>query len=228
MSPAPTRAIALVEDDVRTREALASRIRSSGRYSIAWTAGRLASARESLRQNAADLLIVDLGLPDGSGLELVREARECAPSLPILVLTVFGDEQKVIGAIEQGAIGYLLKDEDVDGVITAIDDTFAGGSPISPSIARHLLRRIRPSLPSMGVAIEGETNANSETLTARETEVLSLAAKGFNHQEIAGLLGLTANTVSTYTRRIYQKLDVGSRAEAVFEATRMGILPRTS
>lgn len=224
MPPAKLRAIALVEDDVRTREALASRIRSSGRYSVAWTAGRLATARDCLRQVATDLLIVDLGLPDGSGLELVSEARDCAPDLPILVLTVFGDEQKVISAIEHGAIGYLLKDEDVDGVVTAIDDTFAGGSPISPAIARHLLRRIRPPTPAGENSHQLDALANAQGLTPREIEVLALAAKGFNHQEIAALLGLTANTVSTYTRRIYQKLDVGSRAEAVFEATRMGLL----
>lgn len=228
MNAKTPRWVAIVEDDSRTRESLANRIVSSGRYSVAWTAGTLRNARDLLGQTTPDLLIVDLGLPDGSGLELVGEAREASPDLPILVLTVFGDEQKVIGAIEHGAIGYLLKDEDVDGVLTAIDDTFAGGSPISPSIARHVLRRIQPSLAAAGAPRGTMTTESGETLTAREIEVLSLAAKGFNHQEIGGLLGLATNTVSTYTRRIYQKLDVRSRAEAVFEATRIGILPRSS
>lgn len=209
--------IAVVEDEPATRSALVARLRAVAHFDLLFEADSLGSARALLRSQMPDVLIVDLGLPDGSGLELIAELSERHPRTATLVLTVFGDEQKLIHAFERGARGYLLKDETAIGLVDAIEQVFAGGAPISPAIARFLVTRLvrEPADPS---------SARESPLTAREIEVLGLAAKGYNHAEVARLLGLTANTVASYTRRIYEKLEVHSRAEALYEAGRMGLI----
>lgn len=212
-----TLTLALVEDEPQTRAALAARLSAVEGYRILWQADRLAQARRALRDQVPDVLIVDLGLPDGSGLDLIVDARVLQPPPAIMVLTVFGDEQKLIRAIERGARGYLLKDEPAIGLVEAIEQLRTGGAPISPAIARHLVARM---LQPVSAAPEREASP----LTPREIEVLRLSAKGYNHAEVARLLDLSAHTVASYTRRIYEKLEVNSRTEAVYEAARLGLL----
>lgn len=209
--------IAVVEDEPATRAALVDRLHAVAHFELLFEADSLRSARAQLRAAVPDVLIVDLGLPDGSGLDLIAELAERHPRTATLVLTVFGDEQKLIRAFERGARGYLLKDETAIGLVDAIDQILAGGAPISPAIARFLVTRLVREQPEQMVVGESQ-------LTARETEVLRLAAKGYNHAEVAKLLGLSANTVASYTRRIYEKLEVHSRAEALYEAGRMGLI----
>jgi DNA-binding NarL/FixJ family response regulator len=134
-------------------------------------------------------------------------------------VSVFGDETHVVEAIEAGALGYLLKDGDADYIATSILEMLDGGSPISPPIARYLLRRLQapPADPATSAV-------PAPRLSPREQEVLNLIAKGFSYTEIAGLLGLTAPTVATHTRGIYRKLDVHSRGEAVYEALQLGLV----
>ena len=209
--------LAIVEDEPQTRAALAARLGAVEGYRIVWQADRLATARAALRECAPQVLVVDLGLPDGSGLDLIEEVRVAAPNTAIMVLTVFGDEHKLIRAIERGARGYLLKDEPAIGLVEAIEQLRAGGAPISPAIARYLVARMSQVAPAAAPAPES-------VLTPREIEVLRLSAKGYNHAEVARLLDLSAHTVASYTRRIYEKLEVNSRSEAVFEASRLGLL----
>ena len=209
--------LAIVEDEPQTRAALAARLGAVEGYRIVWQADRLATARAALRECAPQVLVVDLGLPDGSGLDLIEEVRVAAPNTAIMVLTVFGDEHKLIRAIERGARGYLLKDEPAIGLVEAIEQLRAGGAPISPAIARYLVARMSQAAPAAAPAPES-------VLTPREIEVLRLSAKGYNHAEVARLLDLSAHTVASYTRRIYEKLEVNSRSEAVFEASRLGLL----
>jgi DNA-binding NarL/FixJ family response regulator len=133
------------------------------------------------------------------------------------VITVFGNEKRVVGAIQAGAIGYLLKDDQTNEIGAAIEQLLQGGSPISPAIARHLIRHFQPP-PS------APPSAARETLTAREQEVLGLAMKGFSYAEIAQLLGLSPNTIGSYTKHIYEKLAVSSRTEAIYEASRLGLI----
>lgn len=217
----PPLRVAVVEDQQPTLDEIVRLIQSIPGKALAWTAGTLGEARRHLRNQPLDFLICDIGLPDGPGIDLIAEARQSLPALPILVLTVFSDEYKVVGAIERGALGYLLKDEGIAGLNEAIDEVQRGGSPISPGIARLLMRRIALHAPDAG-----EPGKRSEKLTDREHQVLELAAKGFTHAEIGDLLSLSASTVASYTRRIYEKLEVSSRAEAVYEAHRLGILKR--
>ena len=209
--------IGVVEDEPATRSALVDRLAAVDSFALQFQADSLASARSELRNHSPDVLIVDLGLPDGSGLDLIAEVAERAPATAILVLTVFGDEQKLIRAFERGARGYLLKDETSIGLVDAIEQLLAGGAPISPAIARYLVSRLVREQPAAAL------NPDSQ-LTARETEVLRLAAKGYNHAEVARLLNLSANTVASYTRKIYEKLEVHSRAEALYEAGRLGLI----
>jgi DNA-binding NarL/FixJ family response regulator len=133
-----------------------------------------------------------------------------------MVITAFGDEKTVIAAIEAGASGYLLKDGSSAEVGEALLELVGGGSPISPSIARHVLRRLQR---------ENEAPAeDAPRLTEREHEILSLIAKGFSFPEIAGLLSISAHTVTTHVRHIYEKLEVSSRSSAVYEAVQLGLI----
>jgi len=162
---------------------------------------------------------VDLGLPDVSGIEIIRETARRYPETDIMVVTVFGDEEHVLASIEAGATGYLLKDSLPEEFIDVIKELRAGGSPISPIIARQLLKKLRPASSPGQVP-----TSNLSELSARESEVLSFIAKGFSFAEIAKLLEISPHTVTTYVKKIYQKLAVHSRGEAVYEATRMGLI----
>ena len=162
-------------------------------------------------------LLVDLGLPDGSGIELIREARQVSPATQMLVITVFADEQHVMEAIEAGAHGYLLKDGSSDYIARSIAELLAGGAPISPPIARYLLRRFQlQSQPALARA--------APMLTAREREILSLVARGFKVPEIGELLQISGHTVTTHVLHLYRKLEVNSRSEAIYEAVHLGLI----
>lgn len=211
------RTVLIVEDDEPTRERLAEAVGGDPDFHLVGAVGSVKEGIESLRREAPDALLTDLGLPDGSGLDVIREARRLSADTQTLVISVFGDEESVIAAIEAGARGYLLKDGPPDDVRASVHQLLAGGSPISPAIARHLLKRfLEPALLVPDPA--------APHLSAREIEVLELVVKGFTFPEIAELLSLATGTVVTYVRRVYRKLEVRSRAEAAFEAVQLGIV----
>jgi DNA-binding NarL/FixJ family response regulator len=220
MPPASRHSILLVEDDPATRARLARAIERHPKLRLTGEAGSVREGIAELDRGAPDVLLADLGLPDGSGIDLIREVRRRRYSTESMVITVFGDEKHVVAAIEAGASGYLLKDGTSEYVGESILELLDGGSPISPAIARHLLRRFRES-PDPTRAPDG---AEAPSLTDREDEVLSLLVKGFTFPEIGKLLGISAHTVTTHVKHIYEKLEVRSRAEAVYEALQLGIL----
>jgi DNA-binding NarL/FixJ family response regulator len=210
--------ILIVEDDEPTRDRLVRALSAHAeQLELAGAVGTCAEALRALRSDPPEALLVDLGLPDGHGIELIRAARALSADTQTMVVTVFGDEKSVLGAIEAGARGYLLKDESMEGVGAAILQLLAGGSPITPAIAQHLILRFQARAPSAG-------REAGPALSHRELEVLELVVKGFTFTEIAGLLGLSPHTVGTFVRRIYRKLEVRSRGEAVFEALQLGIV----
>jgi DNA-binding NarL/FixJ family response regulator len=214
--------VLLVEDDGETRARLADVIRGEPRLALAGAVATCAEARRLLPLTAPDLLAVDLGLPDGHGSELIRFARREHPKTEVMVITVFGDERSVISAIEAGAGGYLLKDGTPEEIAQALVQLAEGGSPISPAIARHLLRRFQSEPAATGTtAIAGD---RAPSLTQREIEVLRLISKGFRFGEIAELLGISTHTVTTHVRHLYAKLEVSSRSAAVWEARHLGLL----
>ncbi|MEL7311448.1 MAG: response regulator transcription factor [Pseudomonadota bacterium] len=211
----------ILEDDEQTRLSLINRLEREARFEVCASAGTIGESVPLLKTQRPDVLLVDLQLPDGESFGLIAAHTERAPDVPVLVISVFGDEKRVVSAIEAGAQGYLLKDDAGEDLTDAIDQVLAGEAPISPAIARHLIRRFQ--VASTGGAPK-ETAPRQDVLSEREIEVLRLASKGLTYQETAKMLGVSVNTVGTYTRRVYQKLAVSSRAEALFEARQMGLM----
>jgi DNA-binding NarL/FixJ family response regulator len=209
--------VMVVEDDPAFLTQFCRIVSSDAELRLFAAVADLASARQAMRTAAPDVLLIDLGLPDGSGIDLIRETARRRPETDIMVITIFGDEDHVLASIEAGATGYILKDSLPAEFVDLIKQLRAGGSPISPVIARQLLKRLKPG----GTA----TLAAEETpLSARETEVLAFIAKGFSFAEIARLLGISPHTVIAHVKKIYQKLAVHSRGEAVYEAGKMGLI----
>ncbi len=165
------------------------------------------------------VLLVDLGLPDMSGIELIRHAARHHPACDCVVVTMFADDGHVLGSIEAGATGYLLKDASAARIAAAIHEVRDGGSPISPSIARRVLSRFRSPPVTPAVAV-----SEPSPLSERETELLRLIAKGFSFDAVADVLAISPHTVVTHVKNIYRKLAVHSRGEAVHEARQMGLL----
>jgi DNA-binding NarL/FixJ family response regulator len=215
----PDHTVLLVEDDENTRARLARVIEAHPSLRLLGAAGSVEQAQRDLLQRLPDVLLTDLDLPDGTGIDLIRGLRESgAPTLP-MVITVFGDEKHVVSAIEAGALGYLLKDGSSDYIGGSIMDLLAGGSPISPPIARYLMKRFQAA-PAEPVP----DAADAPHLSEREHEVLTYIVKGFSYAEIAQLAGVSTHTVATHVRRIYHKLSVHSRSEAVYEALQLGLV----
>jgi DNA-binding NarL/FixJ family response regulator len=216
-SAAPaTIGIVAVDDDEAFLDSVRNTVAGHAQFTLLGTARNLAEARRVLAAATPDVLLVDLGLPDGSGIALIRELHARCPDTDIMVVTVFGDEAHVLASIEAGATGYLLKRNLPDALMDTVLQLRAGGSPISPIIARQLLHRFQAA-PAPGAL-------DDCGLSEREREVLMFIAKGFTVGEIAGMLDLSAHTVATHVKRIYRKLAVHSRTEALFEAGRLGLL----
>lgn len=197
--------IAIVEDDDRIREAWVNGLPAHG-FSVVGAAGTLA---EAFALPVPDVFLVDLALPDGSGLALIeRLAGRCLT----VVLSVFGDAEHVVRAIELGADGYLLKDTPLPQVAEGVRSVVAGGAPLSPAVARHILQRVRPAPRA------------TATLTPREIELLESLAKGLTLKEVAAVHGISPHTVGDHVKAIYKKLSVHSRGEALYEAAQAGLI----
>jgi len=210
--------VLLVEDDEHTRERLAGIIAVTQGLTLHGVAGNLADARTMLMADLPDVLLTDLGLPDGDGIDLIKQARAIGGRTEAMVISVFGDENHVIAALRAGAAGYILKDGTTEHIGNAILQLLDGGSPISPRIARYLLKLLKPA------AEVPESVNRSSLLSARELSVLSAVAKGFTYNEIADMLNISFHTVSSHVKHIYRKLEVCSRSEAVFEAVNLGLI----
>jgi DNA-binding NarL/FixJ family response regulator len=207
--------VALVEDDDEARNRLVASIQSDSSLQLVGVYRDGAEALAGLAKSAPDVFLVDLGLPDLHGLELVRRIASQLPQCDILVITIFGDEESVIGALEAGARGYVLKGALERDIAADIRHLRNGGSPLSPVIARQVLKRLVP---------ERTAPVSDGLLTPRETEILDAIARGFSYAETAGLLHISVQTVHSHLKNIYKKLAVHSKTEAVFEADRRRLL----
>jgi len=212
----------LVEDDQGTLQRMAHIVRSQSGLSLAGMADTYSEASAWLNDNSFDVLLTDLGLPDGNGKQLIEQTRQQHPKVEIMVISRFGDENSVVEAIKAGASGYLLKDEDEQHIRDAIHQLLQGGSPISPAIARYILDYFQHDEVASSNAVE---TVNRETLlTPKEKLVLQYISRGYSNKEIASALKISPHTVASHIKRIYRKLEVNSRNEAVFEGWRMGEL----
>ncbi len=204
--------VMIVEDDPVILERLSTVVQHNEKLKLHARVSTVASAKQAILRLPPDVLLVDLDLPDGNGLELIKLVHDSGFDTAMMVISIFGDEWHILKALATGASGYLLKDDESIQIETAIIDIANGGAPISPSIARHLMKHFRPEEELL------------EKLTKREQQVLQKVAKGYTTQEIAEMEGLSYHTVATHVKNIYRKLSVNSRAEAVFEALKMNLI----
>jgi DNA-binding NarL/FixJ family response regulator len=217
----------VVEDDTPIRDFLCQTIELAPGLELAGKAHKLSVARDWLsdRGRPLDVLLVDLSLPDGSGLELIAQCQVLRPDCDVMVLSIFGDSQNVFSALQAGASGYLLKSSDASLIVEHIQSLRAGGSPLSPAVARLVLSRLHaatPPKPPKGVQDPGI--ARSQLLSAREVEVLQLITFGKSYAEIGSKLFISTHTVNAHIRQIYRKLQVKSRGEATHIAARDGLI----
>ncbi|HEX3882605.1 MAG TPA: response regulator transcription factor [Stellaceae bacterium] len=217
---APLISIVLVEDDPPTRDFLAASLAAGEGMALAAAVGTLDEARGVFAHLHPSVLITDLKLPDGHGTELIREVRRLSPATEIMVISVLGDETTVMDALRAGASGYILKDARPVNLIAAVRDLAEGRSPISAAIARHIIRQVHEE-PDVAAKPPERTKP---LLTPREMDILWGIAKGFTYNDIADRLGISRQTVPSYIKSIYRKLEVNSRSEAVFTAVEMKLI----
>lgn len=225
--------VLIVEDDVLTRDFFAASVARHPELALAAAVGSVADAKAALDDASLklDAMLVDLNLPDGSGLEVIAHAREHRPECESLVISVFGDEDNVLASIEAGALGYIHKDALPADIASVILEMKAGASPISPMIARRVLTRLTQRTPAPAsepasntpLAPAPETGERTP-LTAREQEALELIARGFSYAEIARLWSVSKHTVQSHIKNLYTKLQVHSKTAAVHEASLRGLL----
>ncbi|MEQ9107686.1 MAG: response regulator transcription factor [Limnobacter sp.] len=220
--------VILVEDEPATLDHLVRVIESSSRLKLLGVASTVQDAYSLLFMTSPKVALIDLGLPDSSGIEVIEWLSKNKPETECLVITAFGDEDHVVRSLEAGASGYLLKDYSNDELIEHILEVANGGSPISPLIARQLLFKIQHEKVMENHHLQAKADLDETrkacSITDRELTVIQQVARGFTAQEIAGQMGISTHTVATHVKRLYKKLHVHSRSEAVYEATMLGLL----
>lgn len=215
MTGAPS-LVGILEDDQELRLYLEQIVSESDDLRLAFSAGTVADATAQVTQARPDLCLVDIGLPDGSGLDFIVWLKAAHPTR-CLILTVLGDRESVLGALRSGADGYLLKDTPPEQLRRAITATIAGETPLSPQAATYLLNIFKASAPA-------PEESDASPLTPREVEVLKLFSRGLSYRETAGILQVSPHTIGDYVKAIYGKLSVHSRTEAIFEARQLGLI----
>lgn len=213
--------VLLLEDHPETREWLSEILQSAFVSVQVHEAASIAQALKLLTEGSYELAVVDLNLPDGSGVDFIAALKDQSPQTYAVVATIFDDDQHLFPALEAGAEGYLLKDLSSDEFIESLKGIIKGEPPISPSIARKLISHFNKA--------NGNTNLSNSTiiesnLSKREAEILGLVAKGLNRKEVSKQLNISANTVASHLKKIYSKLNVSTRAEATLEALRLGLV----
>jgi DNA-binding NarL/FixJ family response regulator len=225
MNPIPdaTVRVMIVEDDPVMLKRFGNAVAGDQRMTLAYKTGTGRDAIARLAEVRPNALLVDLGLPDVHGIEVIRAAACLRPECDIMVVTVFGDERNVLASIEAGATGYVLKDCSDEDLIRHILQLRAGGSPVSPGVARLVLDRMRLAVPKHSAPVSEHAEPSAH-LTPREADVLGLVSRGYTYAEVAGKLGISVNTVTSHIKNSYRKLAVHSGAAAVTRASQMGFL----
>lgn len=216
--------VLVVEDDAVTRRALSLAIEKEPSLKLMAALDCVQSALTWLEKQSAALLLVDLGLPDGTGIDVIRYCADRHPDSGILVITTSSDDDNILASIEAGASGYVLKDAGQPDIVSSLLELHKGGSPISPTIARKVLAKMRGKPVVEAVEVRSGSKLPEVYLTKREAAILDLIARGDSYGEVAKQLSLSVGTVQTHIKNIYDKLSVHSRGEAVYEANRRGLL----
>lgn len=206
--------VAIVEDKAETLAYLQALLDGSNGVEVIGAYGAGREAIDGIERRRPDVALIDLGLPDISGIEVIRSLKESLPDLDIIAYTLHEDRKHLISALKAGATGYILKGASAVEIIQAVESVVAGGSPISPRIARYILEDYH-TRPQRKDEVE---------LTAREKEVLQGIAGGLPEKQLAERLSISPHTVHSYVKNIYKKLKVNSQAQAVLKARKKGIL----
>ncbi len=201
----PTR-VSIVEDNEQLRNTLARVLNRAEGFSCVSHYGDAESALQKLPNENPDVVLMDINLPGINGVECVRLLKQTAPKIQVVMLTVYEDTENIFNALAAGASGYMLKRTKTADLLDAIRDVQKGGSPMTAHIARKVVQSFQKAGPSP---------QQTENLSQREQEVLDCLSRGFLYKEIADKLGISYETVHTYIRRIYEKLQVRTRTEAV-------------
>lgn len=199
-------AVSIVEDDAQARKILAGWVNHASGFRLCGDWGSAEAALEALPQAKPQVVLMDINLPGLSGVEAVQRLKPLLPETQFVMLTVYEDADHIYNALAAGATGYLLKETPRQELLAALEDVHRGGSPMTSNIARKVVQsfgQARAAVP------------NGEDLSPREQEVLDLLARGYLYKEIAERLNISIPTVNTYVRRMYEKLHVRSRAQAV-------------
>lgn len=218
LGPALPAPVLIVEDDGLMRERITRLLKQLGYAEDALVlTTSLTEARAQAARQPHALALVDLGLPDGSGVDLIAELRADDPGLGILVISAWSTEDLILTALRAGATGYVLKERDDMELVLAVRSVLRGGAPIDPFIARRILDLSRAPASNPEGLEQG-------TLTPRENEILQLVAQGMTNREIAEKIFLSRHTVECHIKHIYRKLAVSSRVRAISEARSRGWL----
>ncbi|MDX2505929.1 MAG: response regulator transcription factor [Gammaproteobacteria bacterium] len=208
--------VTLVEDDADVRARLSDLIIEHEQFELLDACGTVAQGLSALLKHRPDVLLTDIGLPDGSGIDIIKAIEQQHLDCDAMVISGFQDENLVFRALEAGAKSYILKHDKSQKITDAILAMINGGAPMSPVIARLMLLKFHHA--------EAQTNPLPEALTPRQIKILKLLSQGFSSQEVSEKLGITYYTVTTHIKNIYNKLQVNSRSEAIYQAIKQGLL----
>ncbi len=197
--------VSIVEDDPSLCDGLVRLLGETPEFRCLGCYSSGEDALQTIPQKPPDVLLMDINLPNMDGIQCVKKLKEIKPSIRIVMLTVYENPQRIFKALAAGAIGFVLKHRPSTELLNSIRDAHSGGAPMSSQIARKVVQFFQTNVP----------DNDAETLSAREQEVLELLAKGYLIKEIADQLGVGFVTVRTYIRRIYEKMHVHSRSQAV-------------
>lgn len=204
----------IVEDIAETRHWLTGILTATFPGCLIREAATLKATMEAIKSETFDLALIDLGLPDGSGLDALRRLQRTAPQTACVVTTTLGDDAHIVAALSAGAKGYLLKEQPAERLSRQLQQLDEGLPALSPSIARRIMQHFQRT---------GPTNIDEESLSQREQQTLTLIARGFRNAEVAAQLGIAESTVASHIKSIYRKLGITNRAEAAWHATRLGL-----
>ena len=213
--------VLILEDFQQTREWLAELVGKAFPQCQIDEAATLRQAEKLIGEQDYYLALVDLNLPDGSGIELIKRLAESNKETFIVVATIYDDDKHVFDALKAGANGYLLKEQSAQELISKLQGITRGEPPITATVARKLLRFFQQREQAEKAPA---TDAKLHNLSRRELEVLQLVAKGYSRKEIAEILNITSNTTAGYIKNAYQKLNISSKTEAVMEASKLGLV----
>ena len=232
--------ILIVEDHLDARQAMEKIVRNAFGVALVDSASTLQRAREMLSKDSYDLIVLDLGLPDGKGEDFILEISNVQPNAYVVISTIHDESDRLLSALENGAKGYLLKEQSAEFLASEFRGIMNGKPPLAPAVTRRLLEVVRSrrynqdsemDRKNPGVDDSGgveklhlrATETIGDYLTDREREILGLLGKGFSRPEIAGILSISKHTVATHLSKVYDKLGITNRSEATLMAIELGL-----